>query len=230
MIVWGGYATGGVANSGGRYCVQASAPVALGAVSRKSHGVAGGFDVDLSLSGMPGIECRTGGATNDHQVVVTFAGNVAVNGNPQAAVTSGVGTIGSAGVSNGGAVTVNGNTVSVPLTNVANAQALSVTLNAVNGGVNITVPLRLLLGDTNGDGAVNSGDALQKRALGRGQSTRCREFPLGRQPGWRCEHRRCGNCPQPVGPVDPLARANAVVPATFRSWSSSHFLRQSPPP
>ena len=54
----------------------------------------------------PGIECRSGGATSDYTIVVTFLANVSVNGNPQAAVTSGIGTIGSGGVSNGGTVIV----------------------------------------------------------------------------------------------------------------------------
>ncbi len=56
-----------------------------------------------------GIECRAGGATNDYTMVVTFPGNVTVNGNPQAQVTLGTATIGSGGVSNGGMVTVSGN-------------------------------------------------------------------------------------------------------------------------
>src|SRR5205823_14776453 len=33
-------------------------------VSRKMHGDAGSFDVDLPESGTPGIECRSGGVTN----------------------------------------------------------------------------------------------------------------------------------------------------------------------
>ncbi len=43
-----------------------SVPVPLlGAVSRKVHGSAGPFDVDLPLSGSPGIECRHGGCQWD---------------------------------------------------------------------------------------------------------------------------------------------------------------------
>src|SRR5262249_16050235 len=52
-------------------------------VSRKTHGGAGTFDVNLPLTGTPGIECRTGGATSDYQIVVTFPGTVTVSGNPQ---------------------------------------------------------------------------------------------------------------------------------------------------
>jgi uncharacterized MnhB-related membrane protein len=49
--------------------------------SRKTHGAAGNFDVDLPLSGPPGIECRSGGATNDYTIVLIFAAEVTVNGN-----------------------------------------------------------------------------------------------------------------------------------------------------
>ena len=41
-------------------------------VSRKMQGNAGTFDVDLPESGSPGIECRSGGPTNDYTVVFTF--------------------------------------------------------------------------------------------------------------------------------------------------------------
>jgi hypothetical protein len=40
---------------------EVSAPVPIGAVSRKTHGEAGAFDVDLPLSGSPGIDPRSGG-------------------------------------------------------------------------------------------------------------------------------------------------------------------------
>jgi hypothetical protein len=139
----------------------------VGAISRKSHGSAGSFDVDLPLSGTPGIECRTGGATNDYTIVVMFLANVSVSGNPQAAVTSGTATIGNGGVSNGGMIMIAGNLVTIPLTNVANAHTISVTLNNVNGSTNVTIPMSLLIGDVNGNGAVNASDvSLTKSRLG----------------------------------------------------------------
>jgi photosystem II stability/assembly factor-like uncharacterized protein len=128
------------------------------AVSRKSHGSAGTFDIDLPQSGTPGIECRSGGATNDYQLVLTFADAVSVNGNPQASVTSGIGTIGSGGSSNGGMVTVAGNVVTIPLTNVANVQTINVTVNNVNSSTNFTIPMSILIGDTNNTGTVNASD------------------------------------------------------------------------
>ena len=103
-------------------------------------------------------------------MVITFSGNVTVNGSPQAQVTMGTGTIGSGGVSNGGAVTVSGNTVTIPLTNVTNAQTINVTLNGVNSALadvpetNFVIPMSRLLGDTNANGAVNASDVSQTKA------------------------------------------------------------------
>jgi CSLREA domain-containing protein len=137
------------------------------AVSRKTHGSAGPFDITLPLSGTSGIECRSGGATNDFTVVATFPGNLTVTGNPQAEVTSGTGTVGSGGVDNGGMVTVSGNTVTIPLTNVANAQRIVVTLFSVSDGTNtnnVVIPMSVLIGDTTGNGAVNSSDIAQTQS------------------------------------------------------------------
>jgi hypothetical protein len=87
MIVWGGYnyELQVFFNSGGTYCAQPSTPIVQSAVSRKTQGNAGSFGVDLPLSGTPGIECRSGGATSDYTIVVTFLANASVNGSPQAA-------------------------------------------------------------------------------------------------------------------------------------------------
>ena len=123
-------------------------------VSRKVHGGAGTFDINLPLTGNPGIECRSGGATNDYQVVVNFTKAVTV---AQASVTSGTGSV--AGTSGNGttALTVN-------LTGVTNAQTISVTLFGVNDGTitnNITTTMAVLVGDISYNGAVNSSDVSQ---------------------------------------------------------------------
>ena len=144
--------------------VQPPSTIPQSAVSRKIHGGAGNFDVDLPLAGTPGIECRSGGATNDYTMVVTFGNTVTVNGNPQAQVTAGAGDIGSGGVPNGGVVTVNGAIVTIPLTNVANAQTLRVTLNSVNSASNVTIPMSVLVGDTNANATVNAADVAQTKA------------------------------------------------------------------
>ena len=171
MIAWGGFYRDAhgfhFLNSGGRYCAQPSTPIVQSAVSRKAHGSAGSFDIVLPLNGTAGVECRTSGATNDYRLVVTFNANVSVNGNPQAAVTSGIGTIGSGGVSNGGMVILANNVVTIPLTNVTNAQTINVTLFDVNGVTNVVIPMSLLTGDVNGNGAVNASDvALTKSRIG----------------------------------------------------------------
>ena len=59
MIVWGGAGNSGRLNTGGRYCAQPAAPMIQSAVSRKLHAAAGSFDINLPLSGTPGIECRS---------------------------------------------------------------------------------------------------------------------------------------------------------------------------
>ncbi|MEP7014720.1 MAG: dockerin type I domain-containing protein [Verrucomicrobiota bacterium] len=151
-----------------RVCsTNCTAPTVNSAVSRKTHAGAGDFDIPLPLSGTAGIECRSGGGTNDYTMVVTFAANVSVTGAPQAQVTSGTGVIGTGGVANGGAVSVAGNVVTIPLTNVGNAQTMTVTLNGVTDGAttgNLTIPMSKLLGDSNANGAVNASDASQTKS------------------------------------------------------------------
>src|SRR6185295_4758914 len=123
------------------------APTALSAVSRKTHDVAA-FDVNLPLTGTPGIECRSGGAGGDHQVVITFANPVTVS---SASVTLGAGSVSTFNAS--------GSEVTINLTGVTNAQTLTISLDGVSDGTNtgcITIPMSVLLGDTNGNGTVNA--------------------------------------------------------------------------
>ncbi len=134
------------------------------AVSRKKHG---GTDFDLPLPlapTTPVVESRQGNSTNDYTIIVNLSEAVTVNGNPQAAIIAGSGAIGTGGTSNGGKVTVSGNTISIPLTNIASGQTIQVRLNGVNGFSNFVIPMSVLIGDTNGDGAVNSIDILQAKS------------------------------------------------------------------
>jgi hypothetical protein len=137
-------------------CAQGPAPTS--AVSRKTHGAAGNFDISLPLTGTPGIECRNGQpGTTDHKMVVTFANPVTVG---SAAVTAGTGSV-------SGSPVVSGNTVTVNLTGVTNAQTIIVTLSSVNDGTttgNVVVPMSVLNGDTTGNGSVNAGDVSQTKA------------------------------------------------------------------
>jgi Dockerin type I domain len=128
------------------------------AVSRKTHGSAGTFDIPLPLSGNPGVECRTGGANNDYTQVFTFTNNV-VSGN--ASVASGIGTV-------SGPPTFSGNTMTVNLTGVANTQALTVTLTGVTDEFfqvlpDTSVNVNMHIGDTNGNGTVNATDVAQTK-------------------------------------------------------------------
>jgi CSLREA domain-containing protein len=125
-------------------------------VSRKMHGAAF-FDVDLPLTGTAGVECRTGGPANEHQVITTFSFPVVSVGD--ARVTTGVGN-----VSN---ISVSGSQVAVNLTGVTNAQTIVLTLFDVSDGDNIpsaSIPMGILLGDTNGNGAVNASDVSQTKS------------------------------------------------------------------
>jgi hypothetical protein len=145
--------------------VPVPAPTSI--VSRKTHGAAGPFDVDLKAPA-PGVECRTGGATGDHTVILTFPASVTVvgNGTVKAQVTSGTGQVGTGGVANGNAVSVSGAVVTVPLTNVANAQRLTIAIFGVNDGTrsgDVNLPVRVLLGDTNNNQSVNASDIGQTK-------------------------------------------------------------------
>ena len=126
-------------------------------VSRKTHGAAGAFDIPLPLSGTPGVECRTDGSSN-YTLVFTFNNNV-TSGN--ASVTSGVGNV-------SGPPAFSGNTMTVNLAGVANAQTLTVTLTGVTDQFSQILPdtpvsVNMLIGDTNGNGAVNATDVAQTK-------------------------------------------------------------------
>jgi hypothetical protein len=122
------------------------------AVSRKIHGSTP-FDINLPLTGNPGVECRSGGGT--HTLVFRFTTNV-VSGS--ATVTGGTGTAGAASFS--------GNTMTVPLSGVTDLQKITVTLNAVTDASSQVLPatsvsMNVLLGDTTGNKTVNATDVSQ---------------------------------------------------------------------
>jgi len=138
-------------------------PVPTSVVSRKTHGAAGTFDVDLRAAAPAGVEPRSGGATGDHTVVISFASPVSVigDGSAKAQVTSGSGQVGANGVADGNAVTVSGNDIIVSLTNVANAQRLTLSIFGVTEGSasgSIAVPMAVLLGDVTNNSSVTASD------------------------------------------------------------------------
>ncbi len=125
----------------------------VSAVSRKMHGGAGTFDIPLPPTGPRGVECRSGGPNSDYTVVFKFA-------NP----------LTSCGSSSSGVVHP-GNTATecaVDLTGVPNAQYITISLLNVSdneGNVgSVSAVMGVLLGDTGGDGNVNSGDIAQTKS------------------------------------------------------------------
>jgi hypothetical protein len=126
--------------------------------SRMTHGAAGPFDVDLTSG--TGIECRSGGANNNFNVVFTF--NNIVTGVDS--VTPTCGTVSSTTVGS------NEHELIVQLTGVnCNGQHVMVDLAGVHDSSNqtlasATATMGLLLGDTTGNGLVNSSDISQTQS------------------------------------------------------------------
>jgi hypothetical protein len=135
-------------------------PTLTSAVSRKVHGSAGTFDLNLPLSGTRGVECRSGGANGNHSIVFTFS-------DPITAVDSAVVT--PCGQVSSRTLGPNANQYTVNLTNVCNAQYITVTLLGVHstfGGITATASatMGVLVGDTTANGAVNSSDIAQTQS------------------------------------------------------------------
>ena len=141
----------------GRLDVKAAYDYLLvtGAVSRKTQG-AGTYDINLPLSGEPGVECRNSGG--NHTLVFTCDNNL-VSGS--ASVTGGSGSV-------SGSPTFSANTMTVNLTGVADAQKTTVTLHAVTDTLSQTLPdtavsVNFLVGDTSGNKTVNASDIAQTK-------------------------------------------------------------------
>jgi RHS repeat-associated protein len=124
-------------------------PVITGAVSTRTHGSAGTFDIPLPLSGSPGIEMRNAGG--NYTVTVTFSTSVSA---ATAVIASGVGSAGTPIIS--------GNTITVPLSGVADRQTLTLELDNVTGSGGVTpkvlVAMSVLVGDINQNSAVTVED------------------------------------------------------------------------
>ncbi len=129
------------------------------AASRKIDRSAGGFEVDLPLSGDVGIESRGGGRTT--RLVYTFNNNIAAVGG----VTSSCGQAGDVTIdpadSHNVFVTLNilacdQSTVTVSLSGVTDDQGNSLDL--------VPISLGILLGDVTGDGVVNRDDIVATKS------------------------------------------------------------------
>ncbi len=125
---------------------------ASGAVSRKTHGVAGDFDLPLPLGGTSAIEPRSGGANGDHKIVFTFPN----------ALSSVVSASVSSGSVSSSAIGPNANEYTVNVTGVTNGQYITVTMNSAQDTVgnsgNVSVQMGVLLGDVTSNKSVNSSD------------------------------------------------------------------------
>jgi hypothetical protein len=135
----------------------------LAAVSRKTHNLAGDFNINLPLFGPLGVEPRNG--AQNFTFVFTFNNNV-VSGS--ASVTEGTGNV------TGSPIFAN-KTMTINLIGVTDEQKLTVTLSNVTDSVgqvlaNTPVSVNMLIGDTNGDKRVNVGDTNGTRSKS-GQTT-----------------------------------------------------------
>jgi hypothetical protein len=128
-------------------------------VSRKTHGTAGDFDIDLPLAGSPGIECRTNSTAGSHKIIYTLDRTLTGAGSATASQAN-------AGVTT--ALGPNANQVTVNLTGITNAQHLTVSLNGVQDAAgnildNLVARMDVLLGDVNSTKRTDSGDVTQVR-------------------------------------------------------------------
>jgi len=151
--------------SGNNTCSTTSvAPI--GAVSRKVHGSAGTFNIDLPLTGPPGIECRSGVTPGDHTIVVTFPTHV----NVASATCAG----------QSATKTSSGTSVTVNCTGVPENQFVNVTLTGVSDGTNtanVSIPMGVLKGDVNANKVVTNADvSLVKAQVSAGGSVNASNF------------------------------------------------------
>jgi probable HAF family extracellular repeat protein len=131
----------------------------LSAVSRKTHGSAGVFDVRIPLAGEPAVECRS--AVSGHTIVLSFRNDL-TDGN--VSITEGIATI-------SGSPTLEGKTMTINLTGVGDKQTIALILSEVTDSFGQVLPpteirLRVLLGDVSGNGVVNSSDVTQTKVNG----------------------------------------------------------------
>ncbi len=137
--------------------------------SRKMHGTAGTFDIQLlpphhgRLVTPIGIECRTGGMNKAHTIICTFKRTLVRSFQPTAQVSQGSGMVSST------AFGPAANQFTINLTGVDNAQHLVVDLDGVHdkaGAIvkDALVRMDVLLGDTNKDGTVSNKDVNQTNA------------------------------------------------------------------
>ena len=136
------------------------APLQLvSAASRKTHESAGPFDIDLPLTGSPGVECRNGDRT--YQIVLTFNNRMV---RARSSVTSGTGS------TNNFPPFLSGTVFSQELYNVSDQQSMTVMFSGLADEFGQTLPdqavtVKFLIGDTSGNSTVNASDVGQTKSL-----------------------------------------------------------------
>jgi len=130
-------------------------PMLVGAVSRKTHGTTP-FDVNLPLTGTPGIECRSGGASGNYTIVFKFA--IPLSSVSNASVTAGIGSVNSRMIDPS-----NARQYIVNLTGVTNTQNITVALTSVidvagNTSSSVSATMGVLVGDVNATRRVDGND------------------------------------------------------------------------
>jgi hypothetical protein len=149
--------------------VTGGTPELGGAVSRKSHGAAGTFDIPLPLTGSHGLECRTGPTAGAHNIIVAFQNNLTAVASLSATATT-TGGMTTLPTPTGGIINdAQGQPrlYSVNLTGVPDGSRVSLTLHGVadtaGSSGDITIPMDVLLGDANASGRTDNGDAIVVR-------------------------------------------------------------------
>ena len=137
-------------------------PPLTSVASRMTHGSAGTFDINLPLTGTPGVECRNSASlgAGNYTMMFTFTNNL--TSVATAGLTSGTGSVSTSTLG------PNANQYTVNLTGVTNLQYVTVTLSNVldaqNNIGNVAGTMGVLIGDTTADAAVNSGDIGQTKS------------------------------------------------------------------
>jgi uncharacterized repeat protein (TIGR01451 family) len=149
-----------LANNSTTLVTSVSTLLPTSVVSRKTHGGSGTFDIDLPVTGKPGIECRSGGNNGTYTLVFTFANPLASVSS--ASVSSGIGSVVSSSIG------TDRHQYIVNLTGVMNIQKLTVTLanvsdNSRHFSASVSSTMGVLIGDANATGVVDSGDVFLVR-------------------------------------------------------------------
>ena len=118
----------------------------VSAASRLTHGPAGTFDVNMPLTGVSGVECRS---ATTYNAVFTF----------DAPVTSGEVTV-IGGTATVGAITFSGNSMTAQLTGVTAAEIVTLHTQNINGDgqPHGDVPFGFLVADANASRVVDKPD------------------------------------------------------------------------